>query len=380
MRKAERSVKLSLTKVKQFFQDETHQRVLNEMKNMLREKPLHTMRDVCTVLSEAKSFESHSIIGNTVFNELGLHRFRVQTSADLAKQRREHLAQFLQADDLAQFQQNGFILKENFLPDDEFAQLKQELCNTALETRETLQGDTVTRRMALDHAALKHLPMTKALLNRPDWQHLINYVGSFKVQPMYYVQVILSHVRKARPDPQTNLHSDTFHPSVKAWLFLNDVAEDQGPFVYVPGSHKVNAARLAWEHQKACSMTPKSPTMTRRGSFRVNVDELATMGYAQPKAFAVKANTLVIADTYGFHARGKSVGESMRIELWAYARRNPFLPWVGWNPLSLPIVNQRLVPLYWKSLDMLEQKYQRNNPWKKVGKRIATEAAVIKQK
>lgn len=373
-------MKYNLKRLKQFFEDETGQRALNEFKKMLQDKPLKTIRDTFTVLSEAKCFESHSIIGNPIFNELGLHRLRVKKAADLAQKRRESLASFIQADDVAQFQRNGFILKENFLPETEFAQLKQELTTTALDTRETLQGDTVTRRMALDHSALNHLPITKALLQSSDWQHLINYVGSFKVQPMYYVQVILSHVRKARPDPQTSLHSDTFHPSVKAWLFLNDVAEDQGPFVYVPGSHQVNEARLAWEHRQALSITPKTHAMTRRGSFRVNPDELTAMGYNSPKAFAVKANTLVIADTYGFHARGHSIGESMRIELWAYARRNPFLPWVGLNPLSLPIVNQRLVPIYWKSLDLLEQKYQRNNPWKAVGKRIATDAAVIREK
>ena len=373
-------MKFDLKKLKSFMPEESQQRVWSELKSMFQQKPLQTVRDACTVWSEAKSFESHSIIGNPVFNALGLHRFRVKTAADLAQKRRHYLAQFIDAEDVAQFQENGFILKENFLADEEFQKLKHELLNTQFDTRETLQGDTVTRRMALDDKALKRVPVTKALLERLDWQHLINYVGSFKVQPMYYVQVILSHVRKARPDPQTSLHSDTFHPSVKAWLFLSDVAEDQGPFVYVPGSHKVNHARLAWEHNTALGINAKTHAMTRRGSFRVSEDELKTMGYGTPQAFAVKSNTLVIADTYGFHARGKSSGESMRIELWAYARRNPFLPWVGLNPLSLPVVNRRLVPLYWKSLDFLEQKYQRNNPWKNVGQRIATDPAVIRSK
>ena len=36
-------------------------------------------------------------------------------------------------------------------------------------------------------------------------------------------------------DPQTDLHTDTFHPTVKAWLFLTDVAPETMPFVYVPG-------------------------------------------------------------------------------------------------------------------------------------------------
>lgn len=367
-------------KIKNLLQHPQRDVVCKEIKSLVQQKPVQFFRDALTLFGEAKSFESNCIIGNPLFNQLGLHGFRVATAAQLAEKRRQRLALSLDAADVQQFNDQGFILKTNFLPEHQFAQLKQELLGTALETRETLQGDTVTRRMALDGAALQQLPVTKALLSSPQWQALINYVASFKVQPLYYVQVILSHVRQARADPQTHLHSDTFHPSVKAWLFLTDVAVDEGPFVYVPGSHQLNPLRLKWEQKKALSINAKTDAMTRRGSFRVREDELSALGYAQAQALAVKANTLVIADTYGFHARGPSTHAAMRIELWAYARRNPFLPWVGLNPLSLPGLKHQLVPLYWKGLDFLEAKYQRNNPWKKVGKRLAEDPAVIRSK
>ncbi|WP_216937249.1 phytanoyl-CoA dioxygenase family protein [Acinetobacter sp. BY484] len=287
---------------------------------------------------------------------------------------------FVQPADIESFQRNGFIFRENFLAAEEFAQLKQELLSTPLETRETLQGDTVTRRMALDGKTLKHMPVTKQFLHSDEWRNLLNYVASFKVQPISYLQVIFSHVRKAKADPQTNLHSDTFHSSAKAWLFLEDVAEDEGPFVYVPGSHQLNPERLNWEQQKSESITAKTDAMTRRGSFRVSESEVLELGYVKPQAFAVKANTLVIADTYGFHARAKSLKPSVRIELWAYARRNPFVPWLGGDPLSLPFLKSNLVPLYWAGLDFLERKFQRNNPWKKVGHKRATDSAVLTSK
>lgn len=311
---------------------------------------------------------------------MGLHRFRVKQAAKLAEKRRQKLAKNLTQEEVEQFKKNGFILKENFLSEDDFAQLSKELLETPIETRETLQGDTVTRRMALDGETLEHLPATKKLLNNEKWQGLLNYVASSKVQPMYYVQVILSQVRKSRPDPQTNLHSDTFHSSVKAWLFLTDVAEDEGPFVYVAGSHMVNEQRLDWEYKQSIQMNEKSNVLSRRGSLRIHPNELAHLGYGQPQAFAVKKNTLVVADTYGFHARGPSVRSSTRIELWAYGRRSPFLPWVGFNVLAFPIVKQHLIPWYWKGLDYLEQKYQRKNPWRKIGKMKATDPAVMTKK
>ena len=366
--------------LKSYMNHERNKIALNEIKKIAKQNPKKFVFDVFTTFGTAKSFESNVIVGNKIFNELGLHRYRVKKAAELSEKRRNILAKFLDPVDVQQFQKNGFILKENFLADHEFELISNELLNTALPTRETLQGDTVTRRMSLDAKSLKSLPHTHQLLNQASWKNLINYVGSFKVQPMYYVQVILSHVRKSRPDPQTNLHSDTFHPSVKAWLFLTDVAEDEGPFVYVPGSHIVNKQRLEWEHTKANSLHSKSDKMSLRGSFRIRPEELKVLGYNEPKAFAVEKNTLVIADTYGFHARGASVRPSTRIELWAYARRSPFIPWVGLNPLNVPVLRTRLIPIYWSTLDYLEDRFKRNNPWKKVGKKYATDAATIIKK
>lgn len=354
--------------------------VAQELGKMFIHSPSKFILDSMALFTQSKSFEANSVLGNSRLNQLGLHRFRVQFAAQMAAQRRSKLAKFIHPADVENFQKNGFIFRENFLAAEEFSQLKQELLTTPLETRETLQGDTVTRRMALDGKTLKHMPVTRQFLHSAKWRNLLNYVASFKVQPISYLQVIFSHVRKAKADPQTNLHSDTFHPSAKAWLFLEDVAEDEGPFVYVPGSHLLNPARLNWEQQKSEAITAKTDVMTRRGSFRVSESEILELGYAKPQAFAVKANTLVIADTYGFHARAKSLKPSVRIELWAYARRNPFMPWLGGDPLSLPFLKSNLVPLYWSGLDFMEKKFQRNNPWKKVGNKRATDSAVLTSK
>jgi hypothetical protein len=69
------------------------------------------------------------------------------------------------------------------------------------------------------------------------------------------------------------------------------------------------------------------------GSFRASGADLRAMGYAEPESLAVRRNTLVIANTVGFHCRGSAVGAVSRLELWAFSRRNPFIPWPG---LELP--------------------------------------------
>ena len=78
---------------------------------------------------------------------------------------------------------------------------------------------------------------------------------------------------------------------------------------------------------------PRSPNdEDRQGSFRLERGELPALGLPEPQVFAVPANTLVVADTFGFHARGPSAGRSLRVEIWAYGRRSPFVPWAGFDP------------------------------------------------
>lgn len=342
-----------------------YQKILQQPEGWLK-APLWTL----ALATGAKSFVDNPVLGNSVFNQAGLHLWRVKLAGQLAARRRGRLSKSLTAEDAEFFNQHGFIVKEDFLPADDFARLERELLGTELPARETLQGNTVTRRIPLDYYSLPQLPSAQQLIAQPKLQALLNYVGSFQVQPMWYIQSILSHVREANPDPQTNLHADTFHSSIKAWLFLTDVAEDEGPFVYVPGSHQLTPARLDWEKQRSIHAAT-ADRMSARGSFRISEAEIEQMGLPKPKAFAVKKNTLVVADTFGFHARGKSVRPSTRIEVWAYARRNPFLLWIGFDPLALPFLKDKIIPLYWWALDELEKRQWRKNPWRSVGRLCA---------
>jgi hypothetical protein len=317
--------------------------------------------------SGAKSFRDNKVIGSPALNRRGLHAGRVRLAHHLAWVRRRRLARLVAAEDVEAFKRDGFVLKENYLPTEQFAALRQQVLSFTAPAREMVQGDTITRRMALDGLALTRLPSVKALLGRADWRALLRYVGSYDAEPLYYVQTILSQVRQAAPDPQTDLHADTFHPSVKAWLFLTDVKADEGPFVYVPGSHLLTPERLQWERETSIRAAEARDKYSARGSFRVRPEDLRAMGLPEPKAFAVSANTLVIADTVGFHARGLSARPSKRVEIWAYGRRNPFLPWTGFDPLSLPGLAERRVPIAWRARDAAERLGFRRNPWRDAG-------------
>jgi hypothetical protein len=313
----------------------------------------------------AKAFCDNPLIGSRRLNRLGLHTMRARIAASLAATRRRRLRHLLSDADRVAFDRDGFVQRPNFLPPTVFAELRTQVLSHRGPAREMVQGDTITRRMALDPSALAAMPAVRALLASPTWRGLLRYVGSFDSEPLVYIQTILSQVRVSEPDPQTSLHADTFHPTVKAWLFLTDVADSEGPFVYVPGSHIMSPARLAWEKTRSLCAASDLNRLSARGSLRIAASELAGLGLTEPRSFAVPANTLVVADTSGFHARGPSARPSIRIEIWAYGRRNPFLPWTGFDPLSLSGIAERRVPWLWAARDRLAT--QIGQPWRDVG-------------
>ena len=237
-------------------------------------------------------------------------------------------------------------MRSEFLPRPDFGRLRDSVLAHAAPAREMLQGDTITRRFAIDPEFIAHVPEIKTLLSNLDWRGLNRYVGSVDQEPLTYVQTILSRIRDSKPDPQTDLHIDTFHPTVKAFYFLTDVAEDEGPFVYVPGSHRLTPGRLQWEYEQSIGAATSADPLAARGSLRVDAAELAKMGFGPPRAFAVPANTLVIADTVGFHARGFSARPSIRVEIWTYGRRNPFLPWAGLDPSASRVLPSGAFPSF----------------------------------
>ena len=319
------------------------------------------------LLTGAKSFLDNPLIGSPKLNAKGLHAWRVAKAHAMADKRRETLAAVVDPGDLAAYRRDGFVAIENFLPADIFAQLRDQTLAFEGPAREMVQGDAITRRYAIDPEAIRAIPAVKAFRDHPRFQALAHYVASFDVEPLLYIQSILTHRFDAPPDPQVNLHADTFHPTMKAWFFLEDVAADEGPFTYVPGSHKLTPARLDWERRRSLSVRDEGDRLSARGSFRIERQELSTLGLPQPVSLAVPANTLVVADTFGFHARGEALRRSTRIELWAYSRRNPFLPVTGLDPWSLPGVAERRIPLLWLTHDIYKKII--GQPWAKAGRK-----------
>ncbi len=317
------------------------------------------------LLTGAKSFLDNPLIGSQRLNSRGLHVMRVRLAARLCAWRRRRLASKVRPEWREAFDRDGFVVIPDIVPPADFPALRAALLAYEGPAREMRQGDAITRRMAIDPAMLTAIPALRKLLEREDVVALFHYVASFRTTPLHYIQTIVSHNGSNEADPQETIHADSFHSSLKAWLFLNPVAEDEGPFTFVRGSHRFTPERLAWEHRRSLSDPRTIDRLSARGSPRVSEHERAAMNLSSPEGLAVAGNTLVVADTVGFHARGASARPGERVEIWSYARRNPFLPWLGGDLLSLPGVAERRVNWLWSLRDKLEQ--QIGQPWRSVG-------------
>ncbi|BBE74730.1 phytanoyl-CoA dioxygenase family protein [Oharaeibacter diazotrophicus] len=323
----------------------------------------------------SKSFRANPLIGDPGLNARGLHRERVALAWRMAERRRAAIASRVAPEHRRQFDENGFVVVENYLPDDVFARMVASLRTTALPAREMRQGETVTRMIPLGPSVLARLPEVRGVVRDREIGAAIRYAASTAGPPVWFVQTVIAEPGRGRPDPQCDVHADTFHPTAKMWLFLQDVGPDDGPFRYVPGSHRLTPARLDWEYRTSLTARDDPRLHHAHGSFRVRPDELAAMGFPEPRVMTVRANTLVIADTFGFHARTPSPKPTLRMELHAYLRLAPFSPFAWPGVRALPGVSARQLDLYLGWTDAQARLTGRGRVWKPVGEVTADSPA-----
>ncbi|WP_207770989.1 phytanoyl-CoA dioxygenase family protein [Kumtagia ephedrae] len=322
--------------------------------------PLSALR----LVSGYKSF-ADPLIGDAGLNRRGLHVWRMRLAHRIADMRRGRLARLVPEVDRAFFAEHGFVEKRNLLQETDYAALVEEIRVLTAPARDMIEGNAVTRRIAVTPAVLARAPHLRLLLESAEWRGLTRYIGGFNAEPIVCIQTIFALSGGSRSDPQTKLHMDTFHPTMKAWFFLHGVEPDQGPFTYVPGSHRPTKRRQAWHKRRSVLASRK---VTKGGAFRVADEQLPILRLPGRHTFAVPGNTLVVADTFGLHARGLSLRPSTRVEIYASMRPNPFNPLTFLDTALLPFVHGRKLQIGWWMEDLLVSLGLTRRIWKKVGR------------
>ena len=294
-----------------------------------------------TLFTGAKSFKRDRWVGHPRLNQWGLHVARKRVAAGLAALRRGVLGWGLPSAVRQQLDQQGLWVQPNFLPPQALQAVQREIASVAWPTLEMSQPPARTLRINLDAATCdKQFPALGRLIADRALLRGLRDAAGYPGTPIVGVQIIRSEGVQAGHDPQTDWHRDTFHTAGKAWFFLHAVAADQGPFAFVPGSHRPTPAHWDWEYQQSLCAHLDTNAMYANGSFRIDAAGLEGLGYRVPPVAGVAANTLVVADMGGFHRRTPSQQPTVRVELYFSLRRNPFFAGLFPSVLGWPVVRQ----------------------------------------
>ncbi|MBB3142633.1 phytanoyl-CoA dioxygenase family protein [Halomonas organivorans] len=321
----------------------------------------------------SKSFVANPVIGSRRLNRCGLHVARVASAYGVMRARMAMLGWGVPREDRDQYQRLGYVKKENFLPPEAFAALVEEVTAARGEVRQCCQGDARTRRMLLAPEVLAEMPQTAALFRERRFRRLLRYCAGHLRMPICHVEKVLNGERNGAVDPQKHLHVDTFQPTMKFWLYLEDVSAINGSFIFVPGSHRPGKARLKWEFTMSQQARNHQNRYTSRGSFRVSPEQAASLGSAPPEAMEVPANTLLIANTFGVHARGQAEPGSSRLSIWGMSRTNPFNPLPGLGFEALNRLQYRVLQRMRQREDARAAAQGHQSSWHRVERSIARE-------
>ncbi len=316
-----------------------------------------------SLFGEAKSFIANPFIGSRLLNLFGLHIIRVLLAHLMAHFRWMLLRGKMPKDLRKAYHQDGFVAVPDMINADEVAALRAGLKAYQGTARQMLQGDTATQRILLTEEALTQLPQAAETISSKRFLDLLFYGAAKACRPIFYIQRIRNGWRDGSADPQKNMHADTFHPTMKAWLFLEDVTPEKGPFTYVRGSNRLTWKRLVWEYKRSLRAGKHGDGYSEKGSFRADDADLAAMALPTPESLTAKAGTLVIANTNGFHGRGKAAQGESRLELWAYARSNPFSPLPGFNSGLYSKMEYSILQKIWKKRDEKAAKAGKRATW-----------------
>lgn len=291
------------------------------------------------ILSNEKAFRG--ILGNPTANWWGLHIARILLSDLMLFLRRAPLS-WLAFKHYRAFAKNGIVIIENFADANALPAIYQEV-QTALKTQaitpdlgtvgfgqkhlhahgfDRYDGSSLNRLVEIDQ-----YPQLKALFSSNKMHKLTLALFGMLNRKQYYVYELKHGDHTKNHDKQKDTHKDTFHSTYKLWYFVEDVTLEAGPFEYAYQSNRSTWKRLKWEYQMSCAASREPGHPNRGGAFRISQQDLAQIAQPLTKVL-VKANSLVIADTRGFHRRGDAPKGSSRISVYANFRPIAFLPFL----------------------------------------------------
>lgn len=255
-------------------------------------------------------------MGNSIANRMGLQVART-IEKNLAYSLRPYGLNSQVKSFVETLNRDGILVIPNWLKPEQFEQLQQEILahqTPQLGWKSHLGDDNLVWSGSSVIPEDNRYPLVKQYLQQ-NFLILQIVAAAVRRKIKHYPNTHIQFLRNEDPtnkniDPQNVLHADLHYPTVKVSFFLDDHAQNNGTFVYAYGSHKITPARLIHEYQKSNKIAKyrqsKSPDIAKyfdRGMPILSPAERRNMNIVETQICA-PANTLVIANTCGFHRRG----------------------------------------------------------------------------
>ena len=273
-----------------------------------------------------KIFSDQKKLHSKILNVLGAEPFRAWIAHKIKEKNQRLISVDIPKNMKAQMDENGYVKIERALKEDQrFFDLRKE-CKKAFDNHPNRNfvddKDACYIWIKLDSRELNYYPRIKEFLHS-DLMELFYNVSIYNQSQRISFNDISINLHRVwtkkgfSKERNQKLHTDIFFPSTKGWFYLDDVKKDEGPLVYVPKSNKIDFWRLKFEYKSSLFKNNES------GSWRITEKELNTQ-FKNEKLLDVNINTMIIADTMGFHRRGDTIDDKPRDTIYFYIRKSPF--------------------------------------------------------
>lgn len=247
--------------------------------------------------------------GGFLPNLLGYHVLRILAFNASSALRRRRIPQDEQGKKIyKQVMADGIAVIPDFFPEDIFLKIKDECAKAKKEVmneRSPYMGRATLVRDEKD----SNLVLYEHLANNAFINKIVSAVlgKDILVSPKVYFEETFYHaedIGKKPTDFQSDLlHFDVSYPTVKCLYYLNDVDESNAAFEYAKGSQRLTLKRLWMEYKMSISFGRWSRNRQGDEPVEVSKKDLEKQGMDVIPVIG-KANTMVIANTMGFHRRG----------------------------------------------------------------------------
>ena len=272
-------------------------------------------------------FSKKHILSSKFLNKLGLPVLRTILTNSLINFRQ--FKNCRPKDDIEfELIKNGIITIPNFLPINEFQELRKEFSELISKKNNKNRNFKGVKSTEIKYDEFEQFPSMNKLIKNKLLTRLIcvgEGLRSVKINSLLVENTRFGPTKhQRRQDPNNLIHADVHFHSHKVFYYMNDVTDEHGPFTYFKRSHQNNLYRLLYEFRRgrldnASEFGWRLENNLENKFFKKYYYNLLKNKY---KAIG-RANTLIIGNVHGFHKIGDALEGNEREVIRITFRHNP---------------------------------------------------------